>query len=1009
MTGNVPRAAAVLFLGWAGWAQQQDITTVRLLAERLHAAYAARDAGTIDALWSDGSPDKAPHREATARLLSIGSGPIQEVTVADPELAGDRARLRVDRQAPPAPRAQLIVEWRRESSDWKIWKEIPAARDLAARIAALPAGEDPAGLLAADRDLDSADLANALHGEATGARNRGDSAKALALLELARAAAERGGSPSARALVLNSIGLVYADRGAYPQALESYRASLDLSRQAADDSGSARVLNNLSAVYSSIGDLTTAAGYLEKGLAVAEKLQDRKLITDALGNMAVLHARRGDYLNALALLEQCHERLKDSSDKRMLAANFNNIGNVYLWQGDLEQAEKNFHNELEIATAADLKPLLGVSWMGLGRVAEFRGDWRGAIANYEKSLAVLTETGNKPFIASDLTFIGSAYSWLGDQDKAVEYFQKGLEIQKAIRAGSEAALTMGRIAEVYNRKGDFEKALQAAREGRDMGNASGMKEAVWRADLEAGRAEQGMGEKARAEQRYRDAIATIEALRQEVGGAETEQEAFFETKLEPYHRLAALMIASGRTAEGFEFAERAKARVLTDVLRNGRAEMAALMSPDERARDQQLRLEIAGLNTQLTRASYRNSAPEVSAITAKLANARTEYEAFQNQLYVRQPRWKATGTVAQPSTADQAQALLARSKSAFLEFVVAEDQVYAFAAQPSGKLKAYTVPLSRADLGKRVALLRQQMAERNLGFRATSSALYEELIAPAGLDLAGVRHLVVIPDGALWELPFQALTNARGRYLVDECAVSLAPSLTALQTMMDVKEQRRNTPRGAQLLAMGDPAVDSRVDSRLKAFYRGEALGPLPAARSEVQSLGRIYGQSSRVYVGSDARESRFKAEASDAKVLHLATHAVLNNASPLYSYLLLAGEQGGEDGLLEARELLTMNLNAELVVLSACETARGRVGDGEGIIGLSWALMVSGVPSTVLSQWKVASDSTSIFMTAFHQNRQKMSDAEALRAAALSLRKNPAYQHPFYWAPFTLVGAGLN
>jgi CHAT domain-containing protein len=282
---------------------------------------------------------------------------------------------------------------------------------------------------------------------------------------------------------------------------------------------------------------------------------------------------------------------------------------------------------------------------------------------------------------------------------------------------------------------------------------------------------------------------------------------------------------------------------------------------------------------------------------------------------------------------------------------------------------------------------------------------------PAGIDTARVRHLVIVPDGVLWELPFQALVNAQGRYLLDDCAVSYAPSLTVLKTMLDVKRLRRESPAATQLLAMGDPVLERGLEGRVKSLYRDEVLDQLPSAKAEVQSLGHIYGEHSSVYVGREARESRFKAEAGGARVLHLATHAVLNNASPLYSYLLLAGESSaGEDGLLEARELLTMKLNAELVVLSACETARGHAGAGEGVIGLSWALLVSGVPAAVLSQWKVASESTSALMTAFHQNRKKaMTDAEALRAAALALRKNPAYQHPFYWAPFTLVGAGLN
>lgn len=255
-----------------------------------------------------------------------------------------------------------------------------------------------------------------------------------------------------------------------------------------------------------------------------------------------------------------------------------------------------------------------------------------------------------------------------------------------------------------------------------------------------------------------------------------------------------------------------------------------------------------------------------------------------------------------------------------------------------------------------------------------------------------------MPDDVLWEVPFQALLSPSQRYLLDDYAISYAPSLTALKAMMQVKLERRHSTQKLQLLAMGNPVS------------RDKELPSLPFAQAEVRRLGQIYGENqSRVYVGAEARESRLKAEAGDAKILHLATHAILDNVSPLYSHLLLAVDSGDyqENGLLEAWELLRMNLRAELVVLSACETARGRVGAGEGVIGLSWALLVSGVPTTVLSQWKVESASTSQLMIAFHKSRKNgLGEAQAMRVAALNIRKDHTYTHPFYWAPFIVIGA---
>ncbi len=161
---------------------------------------------------------------------------------------------------------------------------------------------------------------------------------------------------------------------------------------------------------------------------------------------------------------------------------------------------------------------------------------------------------------------------------------------------------------------------------------------------------------------------------------------------------------------------------------------------------------------------------------------------------------------------------------------------------------------------------------------------------------------------------------------------------------------------------------------------------------------------------GRMLQESRFKTEASQFRILHLATHSLLNDSSPMYSQIVLAQTGTGEeeDGLLEAREILNMNLNADLVVLSSCESALGKVGQGEGMIGLSWAFFVAGTSTAVVSQWKVDSASTTEFMLTFHEKLKSESKAEALRSAALQVYKQDHYRHPFFWAAFVLIGNGM-
>jgi CHAT domain-containing protein len=291
--------------------------------------------------------------------------------------------------------------------------------------------------------------------------------------------------------------------------------------------------------------------------------------------------------------------------------------------------------------------------------------------------------------------------------------------------------------------------------------------------------------------------------------------------------------------------------------------------------------------------------------------------------------------------------------------------------------------------------------------------LYELLLGPARESLKGKRLLTIVPDAALWELPFQALQPTPGHHLIEDSAIAYAPSLTVLR---DMNQARAGTHGGAppppppmSLLAVGNPVFGTQNVERLNARPMNSELIPLPEAEEQVRALQRLYGaEHSKVYVGLDAREEQVKADAGMYRILHLATHGIYDDASPMYSHVVLANEAANahEDGFLEAWEIMNLDLHADLVVLSACETARGRVGAGEGMIGLAWSLFVAGSPSTVVSQWNVDAASTTTLMLEFHRRmRAGNSKAVALQQATLKTLRNKEYRHPFYWAPFVLIG----
>jgi CHAT domain-containing protein len=448
------------------------------------------------------------------------------------------------------------------------------------------------------------------------------------------------------------------------------------------------------------------------------------------------------------------------------------------------------------------------------------------------------------------------------------------------------------------------------------------------------------------------------------------------------------------------------------------------MTAAEQDQERSFHNQLVSLNTQIAREN-QHAQPEparLNDLKAQLQKVRLDYEAFQTGLYAAHPELKAQRGEIEALTPEQARALLPDSYSALLEYVVAGEQTYLFALTVNGtttELKVYPLAIKQKELADRVTRYRETLASGSPGFRQPASELYELLLKPAAAQLQGRTSLIIVPDGALWELPFQTLQPGPNRYLIEDAAIAYAPSLTALREMNKLRERKKDAASSPTLLAFGNPALGQQSIARAKPALMDEKLDPLPEAEQQVNALKQIYGAAqSKVYIGAEASEEHVKAEAGSYRILHLATHGILNNSSPMYSYLQLAHTEGdtNEDGLLEAWEIMKLDLKADLVVLSACETARGRVGTGEGMIGLSWALFIAGSPTSILSQWKVDSGSTTELMVEFHRQLKaqmanpagSFSAARALREAELKLLRSERYRHPFYWAGFVVTGKGF-
>ncbi len=939
--------------------------------------------------------------------------------------------------------------------------------NLAVALAGAQSEEEQEQLLAGKKELMTGALLAALKALATPLYQKGDYARALRISELAVRIAERTGdrtglgnalrelgviynrqnrapqaldyfqkslaifeetgNKSRKALLLHDIGVTYAAvvRN-YEKALEYYNKSLAISEEIGDKSMIAWAINSMGFAQGSLGRSELSMELYEKSRKLSEELGDKDLLETVLNNIATHYISYGRYAEALEYLLKSikiKEEIGITSDKRSVALRLQNIGLIYRRQGRLEQALSYASKSLKLLEELDDKFGIANLQNNIGVIYKSQGLYQEALAWFQKSLQLYEEIKLKAGVARSLNNIGDVYRLQGRYSEALELLQKSLRLREELTDRSAIILTLNNLGRLYQDQGKYAEMLEVSRRAASLGEEMNDPEELWKARERMGRALRALGQPAEARRNFLAAITAIESLRHEVAGGGQQQQSFLESRLSPWLGMISMLVSQQEYADALAFAEQSKARVLLDALSAGRMSLRQSLSPKERQTEEEQRLRLVSLNSQYT-AELRRDKPDlarVAELKTKIEKARLEYEALETGLYVSHPELKVKRGEAPIIKAEELTDLLPDAASVLLEYVVADDETYLFAVtkaagKPEAEVRVYKLPVKQEELAKQTEAFRGQLAGRDLGFRARAAKLYELLLKPAEAELRGKTNLVIVPDNTLWDLPFQALLSGAKRFLIEDAAIAYAPSLTALREMMKRRKNRSENSASTTLLALGNPLLGRASVDRAALVVRDEKLYPLPEAEQEVKALSRLYGMSrSKVYIGAQAREDRFKSEAGQARILHFATHGMLNNASPMYSYLALAEGGAGEDGLLEAWELMQLDLKADLAVLSACETARGRIGAGEGMIGLSWAMFIAGVPSIVVSQWKVESAGTRDLMINFHRalisgpeaGKAKPTKAQALQQAALKLMKNPETDHPFYWAGFVLVGDG--
>ncbi len=730
---------------------------------------------------------------------------------------------------------------------------------------------------------------------------------------------------------------------------------------------------------------------------------DQKKFQTLLFPLAGCFTLGGEYSRAQKVLSELRETTDKRSREAILALTLSAENEKWLRQYD--RAKGYAEEALEKSRREGRKGMQGEALLSLSEADWHLGQREEAMKLAREALQLSGEVrfGSNYLAGRSHQLMGQFYLNTNRLPEAVEQFEKGVECLRSSKTWRPLAQTYFMLGEAQRRSGMKEQAGKSYELSAKFAGAIGRSETLWRAYSQMGRLAEQQGDRQKAFKYYADAITLIEEMRGELSDAGLKA-IFMENKFQVYEWMIRLLRRMQRDEEAFNYLERAKARTMLDMLGDKRfasrnAEMDDLL---ERERSLRERLQ------ELMRGSGQGPPPEGEE-EGESDEERAESESRQKQeialLQAEQKRLLvridqvnpdlASLLKVNPLTAKEVQSLLDQD-TVVLAYYTGSEWVGVFVVTER-RILGLNLDIPRKALAEKVKEFRRDTEEGltvkvfiSRDYEKPLADLYEILIKPLEKELVGRKHLVVVPHGMLHYLPFQALRNQEGKYLIESYTVSYLPSASVLKYARE-----KNRGNHADLFAVANPKTD---------------LGPLPASEMEAREVSALFARK-QILLGPGATKSKVKTEGPRYDMLLFSTHGEMIESDPLKSNLRLTPTQQ-DDGKLTVNEIFDMEVKANLVTLSACETglARGTKGgfpQGDDLVGLSRAFIHAGAPSVVASLWKVSDESTVAMMRSFYRNLQTMPKAEALQHAQLGLAKSDAMasSHPYFWAPFILVG----
>ena len=801
-------------------------------------------------------------------------------------------------------------------------------------------------------------------------------------LELFRAIKHAEGEGEA----LGNIGGVYLELGQYREAAKYYQQALEIDEAHKFKRAASQDLGNLALSQLGLGQPRDAVDTFDRALALSreggfkeEEADWHKGKGSALLRLGKYDLAREEYQQSILVYEQV-------GLKRELIEALNDEGTLHAQLGDSVSAEKDYRRAIEVARAIGHPAGVTTNLMSLGDLEWRRQRYDQAAALYREAFERARKAGEKDSMTDSLVQLALTLRDEGRIKEAVPNAQQALETARSTGARLREAQALYALGELARKSHEEGAALGYYQTGEKIAQAAGDTELGWQLAYGRGQGLEALARNEEAVAAYRQAVEIIEGVRNQLHKKRF-QAGYIEDKFQVYVALVRFLLKMGKTGQAFVYSEKLRAQSYLDLLNHSQF-------PATNQKEAELRAQIRHLQQAIEDESQRPQSEQkrgkVETFSLRLAEAQREYQALIDDRRNTDPEDAAERALRVPSPG-QVQSQLP-VHSALIEYVVGADGVTVFVLTRSA-VRATAVPVRLADLLAKVELFRDLVGrEGTSDWKGPAASLYALLIGPveqAGW-LKGVTRLYVVPHEILYYLPFTALSRPDGdglHFLVHDYVLAYLPSASAL-----VYGSKAKDPEGT-------------------LFALAPARSRLQHTQEEADAVGAFFPKNSVVLTGTRATEGAFKRQAGRYQIIHLATHGFFDKVNPIFSGVELEPDSR-EDGRLEVHEILRLHLKARLVTLSACETALGsgyfsEFPAGDDFVGLTRAFLSAGSSEVLASLWQVNDRSTLEFMQSFYRDLGKSGEAAALRNAQLAmLRAGGRYAHPYFWAPFVLVGA---